>query len=164
MKIGAALRLKLLILLTAFSLLAPATVLAVQPVYKIDSGNCGSDKDLAAREEALKVSEQRLLALKKDVDQRITKYQDLLAQVQDALKLLKSASGKNTAQLVKVYEIMPPENTAQALSKLDEATAVKIMLMMKPRKAAAVMAQMPPQVASAISNGMLGMGKKIPIR
>ncbi len=152
--------------LIASVLLLPASARAAQPGYKINtedfSGQQGNE--LKAREEALKISEQRLLALKKDVDQRIARYQNLLAQVQDALKLYQAASNQGIQRLVKVYETMPPGNTAQAISGLDLATAVKIMLMMKPRKAAAVMAQMSPEKAQAISNGMLGIGKKIPIR
>ncbi len=121
-------------------------------------------KSLEDRQEALKVQSGRLEALKKDVDARIAKYQALLVQVQAAIKELNSLSGRAVAKLVKVYETMPPENTAQTLSGLDKDAAVRIVLMMNPRKAAAVMAAMSPKESAAISRRILSLGKKIPSR
>ncbi len=136
---------------------------AAQQKYVISIPPSGG-KELQDRQEALDVSSTRLEALKKDVDARIAKYQDLLTQVQAAIKQLNSVSSAAMARLVKVYETMPPENTAQTISGLDAATAVKVMLMMKPRKAAAVMAAMTPKEAAAISIRILSLGKKIPSR
>ncbi|MDA8387922.1 MAG: hypothetical protein M0Z58_04555 [Nitrospiraceae bacterium] len=151
-------------MMLAAMLLFPVSAFALQPVYRIDAGNGGrQEHGLQAREEALRISRQRLQALKKDIDLRITKYENLLAQVQAALKEFKSASGRNIARLVAVYAAMPPANTAAAISGLDLDTAVKIMLRMQPRKAAAVMANMSPSKVAEISGAMLGMGKKIPI-
>ncbi len=136
---------------------------ASQPKYVI-SIPPSDEKLLLDRQEALKIESDRLVALQKDVDQKIAKYQDLLARVQEALKELNSLSSQATARLVKVYETMPAENTAQTISALDEATAVKIILAMKPRKAAAVMAAMSVKKAASISSRILSIGKKVPIR
>lgn len=146
-------------------LFSPAPALALQSVFTIGADNCGQqDRELKSREEALKASEQRLNALKKDLNQRISTYENLLAKVQDALKELKAASGGNISRLVTVYEAMPPQSTADAVSGLDLETAVRIMLKMQPRKAAKVMARMSPAKVAQISSAMLGMGKKIPGR
>ncbi|MDA8085357.1 MAG: hypothetical protein M0Z75_01535, partial [Nitrospiraceae bacterium] len=127
-------KLRASLFLAVFLLLIPAQARALQPAYNVSPGGGGQqDGELKSREEALKMSEARLQALKKDVDQRIARYQDLLVQVQNALKMLRTATNKSTLRLVKVYETMASENTADAISRLDLQTAVKIMLMMKPR-------------------------------
>ncbi len=121
-------------------------------------------KTLEDRRETIEVQSSRLEALKKDVAARIAKYQSLLVQVRAALKELNSLSGLATAKLVKVYDTMPAENTAQTLSGLDKKEAVRMILMMNPRKAAAVMAAMSPKESAAISSRILSLGKKIPSR
>lgn len=143
----------------------PAPAAALQPDQgEIAIGNCWQqDRQIQLREEALKATEQRLNALEKDIGQRITAYENLLAQVQGALKELK-ATGGTTGRLVAVYAAMPPESAAAAISGLDVDTAVKIMIGMQPRKAAAIMSSMPPAKVVAISSAMLAIGKKIPIK
>ncbi len=157
---------KKLFALTAFFIFSSPLVFLCRaaPQKYVISIPPANEKTFQDKQEALKVSSDRLEALKKDVDARISKYQALLVQVQAAIKELNSLSGKAAAKLIKVYETMPPENTAQTLSGLDEAEAVRVILMMNPRKAAAVMAAMSPAKASAISGRILSLGKKIPIR
>lgn len=153
-----------LFVLVFLLLCLPVPASALPPGKTMFFGGCGrKDHQLQLREEALKVREQRLKALKKDIDKRITRYKDLLAQVNSALKELK-ATGGTAGRVVAVYAAMPPSSAAAAISGLDLNTAVKIILGMQPRKAAAVMSDMPPAKVVAISSAMLAVGKKIPTK
>ena len=154
---------KLYALIAALAISSPFIAGAAPQKYVITLPST-DERSIQGKQEALKVETERLTALKKDVDQRIAKYQDLLARVQEALKQFNSISGQAAARLIKVYETMPAENTAQTLAGLDDATAVNVILMLKPRKAAAVMAAMPHEKAVAISSRILSLGKKIPSR
>lgn len=120
--------------------------------------------ELSEKEEALKQEDERLKALRKDVDERIDKYTKVLSRIEEALKTLETAKNERMEHLVKSYEAMPNEEAAARLSALDESTAVKIMLKMKSKKAGAVMASMDPGRAAAITEAMLSTTKKFPAR
>jgi len=110
--------------------------------------------ELQEREEALKREEQRLEAIKKDVDERIDKYTKLLAQIDALLKRMEKAKDDKLENVVKAYEVMPAEDAAARISALDDETALKIMLRMKSKKAGAVIAQMAPPKAAVLTKRM----------
>lgn len=120
--------------------------------------------ELVSKEEALQKEEQRLNALKKDVDERIDKYTKILAKIEEAIKNLETVRNERMEHLVKTYEAMPNEDAAARLSALDEPTAVKIIVKMKSKKAGGVMALMATDKAAAITGGILTAEKKIPIK
>ncbi|HET6514208.1 MAG TPA: hypothetical protein VFG09_03550 [Thermodesulfovibrionales bacterium] len=108
-------------------------------------------KELREKEEALKKEEERINALKKDVEEKIEKYTKLLTQLESTVKKIDQSRDEKLTHLVKVYEAMPPEDAAARISVLDENTAVRIMRMMKSKKAGAVMAAMEPRKVAAIT-------------
>lgn len=121
-------------------------------------------KELKEKEEALKKEEERLNVLRKDVDARIEKYTGILNQIEAAVKKLEDVKDEKFEHVVKAYESMPPEEAAARLSALDRAIAVRIMMKMKSKKAAGIIALMEPNTAAAITTSMLANGKKIPTK
>jgi|GEM_PF-933351 len=110
--------------------------------------------ELKERENILKQDEQRLKALKKEVDDKILAYTTLLARVELALKRVEQVKGDKIENVVKAYEVMPPEDAAARIVALDNDTALLIMTRMKSKKAGAVMALIAPGKAALLTKSM----------
>jgi len=113
--------------------------------------------DPAERERALKAEEERLLALRKDVDEKIAKYEKLLGQVEDKERRKQDEAAAKVDQLVKLFEAMPPEGAATRLAALDDEMAVSILARMKSRKASAVLTLMEPKRVALLARKMAGV-------
>jgi len=120
--------------------------------------------DLTQKQKALEKQEERLKALKKDVDEKIEEYTKLLNRIETALNELKAVKEEHMKHLIKTYEAMPEEEAAARLSVLYEPTAVDILLGMNSRKAGAIMGLMEPKKAASITKRMTEAAKKIPIK
>jgi flagellar motility protein MotE (MotC chaperone) len=107
--------------------------------------------ELSDREEALKKEEQRLNALKMDVDEKIDRYTKLLAQVETVLKRIEQARQERVESVVKAYESMPPEEAASRITALDDETALLLLQGMKSKKAGLIMAAMEPRKAANLT-------------
>ncbi|MCX7913886.1 MAG: hypothetical protein N2511_04800 [Thermodesulfovibrionales bacterium] len=120
--------------------------------------------ELKDKELFLKQEEKRLETLKKDVDERIEKYSRILLQIENLLKKIEEIKEQNFEHIVKTYEAMPPEEAAQRLSSLEEELIVRILLRMKPKKVAAIMAFMDVKKAATLTQAMDNVVKKFPIK
>jgi flagellar motility protein MotE (MotC chaperone) len=107
--------------------------------------------ELKEKEESLKKEESRLSVVKKDLDERIAKYENLLTQLDEKLKRLEQKRKEELEHVIKIYEAMPPEEAASRLSAADEDMAVQIMRSMKSKKAGPIMALMEPRKAALIT-------------
>lgn len=121
-------------------------------------------RELKEREESLLQREERLKALKQDIDERMAKYEKLLEQLESALKKIEHAQEEKIDSVVKAYEVMPPEEAAERLSELPEGTAVKILYKMKPKKAGTIMANMDSKKVASITERLTSIEKNFPIR
>ncbi len=110
--------------------------------------------ELKEKEDALKREEERLTALRKDVDEKIAAYSMLLSEVEATLKRVELVKGEKIENVVKAYEVMPAEDAAVRLSALDEETALQIMTRMKSKKAGAIIAAMTPHKAASLTRSM----------
>ncbi len=119
-------------------------------------------RELKEREESLERNEERLKAFKKDIDERIDKYEKLLTQLEAALKKIEQVQEEKIDNVVKVYEVMPPEEAATRLSDLPEGTAVKIIHKMKPKKAGPIMAYMDSKKVASLTERMTTLEKYFP--
>jgi len=121
-------------------------------------------KELEEKETSLKIEEQRLETLKKEIDEKIRVYSELLRKINVILNQMERKKTQDLEYLVKVYEAMPPEEAGARLSALEETMAALILKEMKPRKAGAVMATMEPGKVAAITRHLSPRDKKkIPI-
>lgn len=113
--------------------------------------------ELNNREDAVKREEERMAALRREVEERIEKYTKLLAQIEKALNKLEQVKNERLDSIVKSYESMPPEDAAARIASLDRETAVSIMQRMKSRKAGAVMAAMQPAKAAELTKALASL-------
>lgn len=120
--------------------------------------------EIAEKEEALKKEEERLKALKKELDEKIDRYTKLLARMEEILKSMDSAKGEQYEHLIKAYEAMPNEDAAARLTALDEQTAITILVRIKSKKAGTIMAAMDTKKAASLTEGMMSMAKKFPTK
>jgi flagellar motility protein MotE (MotC chaperone) len=119
-------------------------------------------KDLKQKEDRLETEEKRLNILKKDVEEKMSKYTKLLGDLENKLKEIEKIRGERLDYIVKVYEGMPPEDAAVKLNSLDDQTAAEIITRMKSRKASAIMAYIDGKKAASITYGITRAEKKIP--
>jgi flagellar motility protein MotE (MotC chaperone) len=159
-----ALRAATAILLAALACPVPASVAASphaeaetpSPVQAVKARN------LAERERALKVEEERLLVLRKEVDAKIAKYEKLLGQAEEKQKRKQEEKDAKVEQIVKLFEGMSPEGAAARLAALDDGMAAAILGGMKSRKASAVLSVMDPKRVAVIAVKIVGRGNIFP--
>lgn len=137
-------------LTSVFFLLAPAVPAQEDPLRVVEEKRL----ELKEREDSLKRDELRLTALKKDVDEKIQAYTELLARVEAALKRVELVKGDKIENVVKAYEAMPAEDAATRLAALDNDTALLILARMKSKKVGAAIALMDTQKAAALTKSM----------
>jgi flagellar motility protein MotE (MotC chaperone) len=119
-------------------------------------------KEIKEKESSLLKEEERLKVLRKDLDERIEKYTNLLNQIETVLKKLEQTQDEKIEHVVKAYEVMPPEEAATRLAVLPELTAVKIIKKMKPKKAGIIMAYMDPQKVASLTESLTKFEKNFP--
>lgn len=138
----------------------------VQLIMAAEEGRQGNAltklRDLRERETAVRKEEERLNALKKDVDNKIGEYKALLDKIEKQLSKLEQVNDEKLSHAVRAYEAMPPEDAAARLSVIDETTAVSIIMQMKAKKAGAVISFMEPKKAASITKSMTGIVKNFP--
>lgn len=107
--------------------------------------------ELDARESAIKSEEQRMLALKKEIMDKIDALKALETQLSAKLEADKVNTSKRFKDLAKVYEAIPPQKAAAMLEKMDIKTAAGITIQMKRDRAGAIWGFLTPQKATNIT-------------
>jgi flagellar motility protein MotE (MotC chaperone) len=117
-------------------------------------------KELEQREQFLRSEEQRLLALKKEILDKI----DLLKTEQDKLDVVvknsQTEESKRYKALAKVYDETPAPKAGAMLEKLDVKTAAGITMNMKRDKAGTIWGYLSPQKAIEITREITRIGKQ----
>lgn len=109
-------------------------------------------KELEAREGLIKSEEQKIVALKKEIVEKIDALKLLESQLNTRLDADKSNDIKRLKELAKVYEATPPQKAAAMLEKLEVKTAAGITINMKRDRAGLIWGYLTPQKAVAITN------------
>ena len=109
-------------------------------------------KALDAREGLIKAEEQKIVALKKEIMEKIDALKALESQLSSRLDADKLNDVKRLKELAKVYEATPPQKAAAMLEKLELRTAAGITINMKRDKAGLIWGYLTPQKAVAITN------------
>jgi flagellar motility protein MotE (MotC chaperone) len=107
--------------------------------------------ELAKKEEIINQETERLKTLKKEVEDDIVKYTNLLQQIEKSLQQVEETATKRLRHVAKAYEAMPPEDAATRLSGLDNDTAVLILLKMESKKAGLVIGMMDSRKATLLT-------------
>ena len=115
--------------------------------------------ELDKKEEIIKKETERLRTLKKEVNEDIEKYSNLLKQIDKSLKAAENLGNKRLKHVAKAYEAMPPEDAATRLAGLDDKTAVKILLKMNSKKAGMVIGMMEAKKATVLTEKIAKLKK-----
>jgi flagellar motility protein MotE (MotC chaperone) len=107
--------------------------------------------EMAKKEEIVKQESERLKTLKKEVEDDIAKYTELLQQIEKSLQQVEEAGNKRLRHVAKAYEAMQPEDAAVRLGGLDDETAVQILLKMDSKKAGLVIGMMDAKKATFLT-------------
>ena len=108
-------------------------------------------RDLEQREEVLKKEEQRLLALKNELAEKIDTLRSLQQQITSATESVKTEEARRLKDLARVDEAMPPAKAGAMLETLDTPTAAGITMNMKRDKAGTIWGYLSQKKAAEIT-------------
>jgi flagellar motility protein MotE (MotC chaperone) len=106
---------------------------------------------LDQREESLDTQVQLIAAAEAKLDSRIKEMNGLKSDIQGLLGQADQQQQAEADRLVRVYEDMPEKKAAAAMTLLDDSVRLPIAAKMKERKLAAILAQMAPADAKALT-------------
>jgi len=128
---------------------------------------------LDKREAALREGETHLLELKAELEQIVTRHEQLVEaekkRSQTAAKAKATGEGEkpkdpkgtggprnvNQAQLAKIYETMPPEEAAVRLERMPDRKAMEVLRLLKGKSAGAILAEVKPERAARLTEQLL---------
>lgn len=134
----------------------------VTPGKEISDNSLSQERDLAAaliakkneldnRENNLRTEEQRLLALRKEITDKIALLKSQEEKLTASLEASQASESKKYKEMAKVYESTPPAKAGKMMESLDTKTAAGITMNMKKDKAGAVWGYLSPQKAVEIT-------------
>ena len=109
------------------------------------------DKQLANREKQLTDREAALRLVQQQIEDKLTSLAMLRKEMSDLLQEKAAFEEKRFEHLVKVYEVMKPEEVSSLFERLNEDTAARLLYQMKEKKAGQILASISPQVAAKLS-------------
>jgi flagellar motility protein MotE (MotC chaperone) len=138
-------------------------------------------KDLDRREAAVRQEEERLLALKTELEGLLTRNETMQKTLQESRRLhqkqtteqkvqqdqfiaerkalytkqAQDQKAQSQAQLAKMYESMPSEEAAARLEKMPEHKAIEILRIVKPKTAGAILSQVRVDRAAKLTEQLL---------
>jgi flagellar motility protein MotE (MotC chaperone) len=151
----------------ATSLVAP--VASGLPPNETSDASLSKERDLATallakkneldnRENTLRTEEQRLLALRKEITDKIILLKSQEEKLTAVLEASQTSEVKRYKEMAKVYEATPPSKAGSMLEKLDIKTAAGITMNMKKDKAGAIWGYISPQKAVEITKEITRSG------
>ncbi len=145
---------KTIILATGFIVMS-LNAYAQNDIIRIEQ----QSREMEQKQEIIQKETARLQTLKKEVEDDIVKYTELLKQIDKSLKQAEEKSNKRLKHVAKAYEAMQPEDAASRLSGLDDKTAVQILLKMSSKKAGLVIGMMNPAKATTLTKQIARLKK-----
>ncbi len=118
--------------------------------------------ELDNRENAIRADEQRLIAMRKDIAEKIVILKAQEEKLAARMDEEKEEDIRRYKEMAKVYENTPPNKAGPMMEKLDIKTAAGITMNMKKEKAGALWAFITPQKAVAITRQITRSGGENP--
>jgi flagellar motility protein MotE (MotC chaperone) len=109
------------------------------------------DKQFANRDKQLANREADLRLVQQQIEEKLTTLAMLRKEMSDLLQEKAAFEEKRFEHLVKVYEVMKPEEISSLFERLNEDTAARLLYQMKEKKAGQILASISPQVAAKLS-------------
>lgn len=117
-------------------------------------------EELDKRENSIRTEEQRLLALRKEIIDKIALLKIQEDKLTASLDAGMTSETKRYKEMAKVYEATPAAKAGSMLEKLDIRTAAGITMNMKKDKAGAIWGYLSPQKAVEITREITNVGKQ----
>ena len=114
--------------------------------------------ELDNRENALRADEQRLIAMRKDITEKMALLKTQEEKLATQLDAARQEDVKRYKDMAKVYDATPPAKAGPMMEKLDTKTAAGITMNMKKDKAGALWAYISPQKAVDITREITRSG------
>ena len=105
----------------------------------------------AARDQRYLLQKQELENLQKDVDERIKTLEARRAEYEDWLKRRNDFLNSAEAGLVEIYKKMKPDAAAAQLAALDPEIASAIVMKLAPRQSSTILGEMPADKAAVLT-------------
>jgi len=156
---------KKIIILTLVALLIYIPLSAQQEGAKAPADVKGSKTQEPASKQDTKKSleEERLGIVKADIQKELEQLRKLKKEIEELQKLFEQKVEQKEveylAQIAKIYESMQPEEAARRLERLDDDTAVTIIVTLKPKTAGRILAQIEEARAATLSKKILARTK-----
>jgi flagellar motility protein MotE (MotC chaperone) len=115
--------------------------------------------ELTQKEEILKKETERLRTIKREVEEGIIKYSEILKQIDKSLIKAEEIGNKRLKHVAKAYEAMQPEDAASRLTGLEASIAVQILLKMNSKKAGLVIGMMDTTRATLLTKDLTKIKK-----
>ena len=109
------------------------------------------EEELKKKEVLLQQQAAGLKTLSQQIEQKLDEIRKLTADFENKRQKRKEMDAKDISRIVKYYETMDPERTAEFFNQMDRVTATHIIMRMNPRKASAVYELLEPKVAVDIT-------------
>jgi flagellar motility protein MotE (MotC chaperone) len=116
-------------------------------------------QQLDTREVAIKVEEEKINALKKEIIEKIDMLKTLDAQLSAKIEVEQAGNAKRFKDLAKIYEATPSQKAAAMMEKLETATAAGISIHMKRERAGLIWGFLSPQKAVEITRDITKRSK-----
>lgn len=108
-------------------------------------------RQLDQRDLLLNQREEQLRALRDNIQRQVKELKRLQVKIEASMEAKKTQDAENLNKVVGLYNGMDPKKSAGKFAALDSKVAVQILLGMNQRKAAAIMEELPPDVAKRIT-------------
>ena len=108
-------------------------------------------RQLDQRDLLLNQREEQLRALRDNIQRQVKELKRLQEKIEASMEAKKSQDAENLNKVVGLYNGMDPKKSAGKFATLEPKVAVQILLGMNQRKAAAVLEELPPDVAKRIT-------------
>lgn len=108
-------------------------------------------QDLEARSREMDMREGLLRAAETRIDKKIDELKTVQASIEGLLKKYDDQEDAKLKSLVKIYENMKPKDAARIFEKLEMPVLLDVLAGMKEQKVAAIMAEMDPGKAKAVT-------------
>lgn len=109
------------------------------------------DKQFGQREAQLAQREADLRLVQQQLEEKLSTLAMLRKEMGDLLQEKTAFEEKRFDHLVKMYEVMKPEEISALFERLNEDTAARLLYQMKEKKAGQILASISPQVAAKLS-------------
>ena len=113
------------------------------------------NRELDKRETDLNDREARLNQVNLEIDAKIAGLSKLRMENESYFKKMDAAEVEKVANLVKIYEAMPPKDAAARIKEFDDEMALLVLSSMKQRAVAKILSIIEPDRAAILSKGLV---------